>query len=89
MIRKKLIVMIGALVLLCAFAFPLIHSAAAKPAAPPAGPHPEIDAALHNLQEARTHLERAEPVFAGHRLEAIKHVDAAIAQIHDALRVNP
>jgi hypothetical protein len=89
MIRKKLVVMVGALVLLCVFAFPLIHSAMAKPPAPPAGPHPEIDAALHNLQEARRHLERAEPVFQGHRVEAIQHVDAAIAQIHDALRVNP
>ena len=89
MIRKRLVVMLGALVLLCAFAFPLMHSAIAKPAVPPAGPHPEIDAALHNLQEARRHLERAEPVFQGHRVEAIKHVDAAIAQIHDALQVNP
>jgi len=89
MIRNRLVVLLGALVLLCAFAFPLMHSAMAKPAAPPAGPHPEMDAALHNLQEARRHLERAEPVFAGHREAAIKHVDAAIEEIHAAFRVNP
>lgn len=87
--KNKLAVLIGALVLLCAFAFPLMHSALAKPAVPPAGPHPEMDAALHNLQEARRHLEKAEPVFAGHREAAIKHVDAAIEEMHAAFRDNP
>jgi hypothetical protein len=89
MIKNRLIVLLGALVLLCAFAFPLMHSAFAKPAAPPAGPHPEMDAALRNLQEARRHLEKAEPVFAGHREAAIKHVDMAIEEIHAAFRANP
>jgi hypothetical protein len=87
--KNRLIVLLAALVLLCAFAFPLIHSAMAKPAVPPAGPHPEMDAALHSLQEARRHLEKAEPVFAGHRVAAIKHVDAAIEEVHAAFRDNP
>jgi len=89
MIRNRLVVLLGALVLLCMFAFPLMHSAMAKPAVPPAGPHPEMEAALRSLQEARRHLDKAEPVFAGHREAAIKHVDAAIEEIHAAFRANP
>ena len=49
--------------------------AAASPAMPP---HPEIAAALEAMHNAHHHLEDAAHDFHGHRLEAIKHLDAAI-----------
>ncbi|HXJ93373.1 MAG TPA: hypothetical protein VMT20_10895 [Terriglobia bacterium] len=60
MTKKRFTVSLGALVLLFAFIFPLMHRALAKPAVPPSN-HPNMDAALHSLQEARKHLEQAEP----------------------------
>ena len=87
--KKRLLVLLASAAILLALAIPAIRTAIAKPAAPPAGPHPQMDAALHSLQEARHHLEKAEPRFAGHRDAAIRDVDAAIGEIHEALRVNP
>jgi hypothetical protein len=58
-------------------------SVAAVPVAPlatplPAPPHPEIHAALQAMHDARGHLDHAAHDFGGHRVEAIKHLDAAI-----------
>ena len=89
MTNRRLVLLLGAFVLLCVFVFPLMHTALARPAVPPARPHPEMEAALHSLQEARRHLEKADPVFAGHRDAAIRHVDAAIEEVHAAFRANP
>ena len=50
-------------------------AAAASPAMPP---HPEIAAALEAMHNAHHHLEDAAHDFHGHRVEAIKHLDAAI-----------
>jgi hypothetical protein len=52
-----------------------VPAAAASPAMPP---HPEIAAALEAMHNAHHHLEDAAHDFHGHRLEAIKHLDAAI-----------
>jgi len=57
-------------------------SIAAVPAAalatPLPGPHPEIHAALEAMRNAKDHLEHAAHDFNGHRVESIKHLDAAI-----------
>jgi hypothetical protein len=54
-------------------------AAAPAPAAAPAmPPHPEIGAALEAMHNARHHLDDAAHDFHGHRVEAIKHLDAAI-----------
>jgi hypothetical protein len=47
-------------------------------AAPPMPEHPHIHEALESMRAAHRHLEQAEPIFQGHREEAIKHLDAAI-----------
>jgi hypothetical protein len=67
-----------------AAAVPVPAAVAAAPAAPaPAAspampPHPEIAAALEAMHNAHHHLEDAAHDFHGHRVEAIKHLDAAI-----------
>jgi hypothetical protein len=49
--------------------------------APAAQPHPQIAAAITSLQDAREHLNRASHDFGGHRGEALKAIDEAIAQL--------
>ena len=46
--------------------------------------HPEIVAALENLQNAKFHLEHAAHDFGGHRAEAVKLINQAIEQLHQA-----
>jgi hypothetical protein len=41
-------------------------------------PHPEIKGALDAMHTAHHYLEDAAHDFHGHRVEAIKHLDAAI-----------
>jgi hypothetical protein len=54
-------------------------AAAPAPAASPAmPPHPEIKGALDAMHTAHHYLEDAAHDFHGHRVEAIKHLDAAI-----------
>lgn len=67
-------------------------SVAGVPVAPLATPlpddHPEIHAALEAMRNAKGHLEHAAHDFDGHRVESIKHLDAAIheAEICDHMR---
>ena len=89
MTKKRFIVSMGALMLLFAFTFPLIHGALAKPAVPPAGEHPEMQAALQSLQDAKKHLEKAGHDFGGHRQAALNHVNEAIEEMHAAFHANP
>jgi tetratricopeptide (TPR) repeat protein len=42
--------------------------------------------ALHLLHDARQELEQAEDIFAGHRKDALDHVDQAIKHIQDGLK---
>ena len=50
-----------------------VPAAAATPA-----PHPHIHEALEMMRNAKHELETAEHDFHGHRVDSIKHLDAAI-----------
>lgn len=47
--------------------------------------HPAIRNAIHALEKAKVDLEHAAHDFGGHRAEALKAVDYAIKQLHEAL----
>ena len=47
-------------------------------------PHPHIRSALVELQAARNELKTAAHDFGGHRVEAMRAVDAAIKQLRIA-----
>jgi len=61
-----------------------------KPARPVSGvvqePHPQIMAAVRALEAARLHLQRAAHDFGGHRVKAIRAIDAALVQLKLALQ---
>ena len=48
---------------------------------PAAGRHPQIEAALNALHDAREHLEHAAHDFGGHRVDAIRAIDEAAHQL--------
>jgi hypothetical protein len=67
-------------------------AAVSPPAHPPAPvartlqePHPQIMAAIRALEAARLHLKNAAHDFGGHRVKAIRAVDAALVQLKLAL----
>jgi uncharacterized protein YigA (DUF484 family) len=47
--------------------------------------HPEIDAAMTHLHEAKRNLEHAARDFGGHRATALKHVNEALEECRQAL----
>jgi hypothetical protein len=47
--------------------------------------HPEIDAAIVHLREAKQNLEHAARDFGGHRATALKHVNEALEECRQAL----
>lgn len=47
--------------------------------------HPEIDAAMMHLREAKKNLEHAAHDFGGHRVTALKHIDEALEECRQAL----
>jgi hypothetical protein len=49
------------------------------------GHHPEIRAAMHDLESAQHHLDRADRDFGGHKVKAMEHIRAAMGQLHEAL----
>ncbi len=61
-----------------------------KPTRPVRGvvqePHPQIMAAIRALEAARLHLQRAAHDFGGHRVKAIRAIDAALVQLKLALQ---
>jgi len=61
-----------------------------RPARPVRGvvqePHPQIMAAIRALEAARLHLQRAAHDFGGHRVKAIRAIDAALVQLKLALQ---
>jgi hypothetical protein len=91
--RRRLIVLMSSIAVLCALTIPVFHSAAKpapSPAAPAAAPpdrHPEYHDALEALRNARKHLEKAEADGYGHRDRAMQSVDAAIDECNQALQV--
>jgi hypothetical protein len=48
--------------------------------------HPEMDAAVNDLQSARSHLQAAAHDYAGHRKTALEHVNKALAEIQAGLK---
>jgi len=48
---------------------------------PAAGRHPQIEAALRALHDAKEHLEHAAHDFGGHRVDAIRAIDEADRQL--------
>jgi hypothetical protein len=53
---------------------------------PAAGKHPQIEAALHALSNAKEHLEHAAHDFGGHRVDAIRAIDEADRQLRICLQ---
>ena len=47
--------------------------------------HPEIEAAIHHLREAKRNLENARHDFGGHRVKALEHVNQALEECEHAL----
>jgi len=79
-VKNRLWTVLALAVLVFALAFP-----AAAPAAAPER-HPEIHDAIESLRHAREHLEHAAHDFGGHRVEAIRAIDAAIGQLQTCLQ---
>jgi hypothetical protein len=48
--------------------------------------HPHIRAAIHELEEAKKELQRADHDFGGHKVEAIEAIDNALKQLRLALQ---
>jgi hypothetical protein len=92
--RKRLILIVSSIAVLCALSVPAFRSAPAKAAPSPAAPaaavpdsHPEYHDALEALRNARKHLEKAVADGYGHRDRAMQAVDAAIDECNQALGV--
>jgi hypothetical protein len=49
-------------------------------------PHPEIMAAIRSLERAKDHLQHAAHDFNGHRVDAIRAIDAALDQLHTCMQ---
>jgi hypothetical protein len=49
---------------------------------PAAGPHPQIEAALRALGNAKEHLLHASHDFGGHRVDAVRAIDEAAHQLN-------
>ena len=46
---------------------------------------PELNAAKKDLMSAKSHLEKANKDFGGHRAKALEHADKAIKEIDEAV----
>lgn len=78
--------------ILIALAFALtlgMASTTAVNANPPMDNHPQMKKALHELENAKMHLEKAASDFGGHRIKAIEHTNEAIREIREALKPHP
>lgn len=51
----------------------------------PGGRFPHVQAAMHHLKQAAQQLERAEPVFGGHRAKALELVKQAEQELRAAV----
>ena len=47
--------------------------------------HPESEAAMMHLKEAKQNLEHAAHDFGGHRVTALKHINEALEECREAL----
>lgn len=48
--------------------------------------HPHLQAALHELREAKRELQKADHDFCGHRVQALKAIDEAVGQLEKVLK---
>lgn len=69
--KQKLMASLAAIALMLVLSSP----------SPAAGKHPQIEAALHALADAKVHLEHAAHDFGGHRVDAIRAIDEADRQL--------
>jgi hypothetical protein len=74
-------------------AAPPSHNAIPAAAAPRAkasdatpAPHPEIRAAMDALRNAQDSLQHANHDFGGHRVAAMKHIDAAMHELEMCMK---
>lgn len=91
--KNWLLSLVALAALVLALAFPVAVPAAPpapkpQPAVPAAAPerHPEIRDAIESLRHAREHLDHAAHDFGGHRVDAIRAIDAAINQLQICLQ---
>lgn len=71
--------------LMSSFALIALMVALSSPS-PAAGKHPQIEAALRALANAKDHLEHAAHDFGGHRVDAIHAIDEAARQLNICLQ---
>ena len=86
MFTKRLGAAATLVVLFCSVAQASAPTTPARPAPVAREMHPEINHAIDALDKARWHLQHAAHDFGGHRVEAIGAIDAALNQLHMALR---
>lgn len=92
--KKFFLSTISVVALVCALTFPLSVPAAPpspkpKPAMPAAAApqrHPEIHDAIESLRRSREYLNHAAHDFGGHRVDAVRSIDNAIAQLQICLQ---
>ena len=53
----------------------------------PAGGQPNMESALNSLQNAKVSLERAAHNKGGYRVRALEHVNEAIREVEEGIRV--
>ena len=88
---KKTFAILSAMALACAISLPATAQpqATAKLKRVQMGKekekHPEIEAAMTHLKEAKQNLEHANHDFGGHRVTALKHVNEALEECRQAL----
>jgi len=80
--KKTLLALATVVVLAVAMLFTL--NMPARAGAPPEK-HPEIQAAINHLRQAKKNLEKGAHDFKGHRAEALKHTNAALEECRLAL----
>lgn len=86
--KNRMLMNFAGAALFLTLAFPAMAPAAPKTPAKPAAAtvpaperHPEIHAAIESLEHAKQHLNEAKHDFQGHRVEAIRAIDAALEQL--------
>jgi hypothetical protein len=83
--KKTLIAFVSGVALAVVLLFMLNMPARAGASPAPPERHPEIQAAINHLRQAKENLEKGAHDFKGHRAEALKHTNAALEECRLAL----